>query len=89
MIDCTYASYGSRAIDLATLLHYGYSFDYGDDVRTRLRERIMALVGHAGLALCLAYRSMAMVDWAIGHDTPRAVRFWVAGGQRTLAGLQR
>ena len=25
VIDCAYARYGSRAIDLATLLHYGYS----------------------------------------------------------------
>jgi hypothetical protein len=89
VIDCAYARYGSRAIDLATLLHYGYSFDYGAGVRTRLRERLVALVGHDGLAICLAYRSIAVIEWAIGHDTPCAVHFWVAGGWRTLADLQR
>lgn len=89
VIDCTYASYGSRAIDLATLLHYGYSFDYGEVVRTRLRDRVVELVGLAGLTIVLAYRSMAMIDWAIGHGTADAVRFWVAGGWRALADLQR
>jgi hypothetical protein len=37
----------------------------------------------------IPYRSMAMINWAIGHDTPDAVRFWVAGGWRALADLQR
>jgi hypothetical protein len=56
---------------------------------TRLQEQIVALVGHSGLRICLAYRSMAMIDWAIRHDTLDAVRFWVAGGRRILADLQR
>ncbi len=89
VIDCTYAGYGSRAIDLATLLHYAYSFEYGDVVRTRLRERIVQLVGHSSLAICLVYRSMAMIDWAIHHDTPDAVRFWVRGGWRVHDDLMR
>lgn len=80
VIDCTYASYGSRTIDLATLLHYAYCFDYGDVVRSRLWSRIVELVGHDGLAICLAYRTMALIDWAIRRDTPDSVRFWVSGG---------
>jgi len=89
IIDCTYASYGSRAIDLVTLLHYAYSFSYGDVVRTRLWDRIVELVRHGGLAICLAYRSMAMIDWAIRHDTSEAVRFWVRGGWRVHDDLIR
>ncbi len=77
----------ARGYRFGTLLHYAYSFEYGDVVGTRLRERIVQLVGLSGLAICLVYRSMAMIDWAIHHDTPDAVRFWVRGGWRVLDDL--
>jgi hypothetical protein len=42
--------------------------DYGEDARRRLKQHIRLLVGHAGLCICLAYRIIAMLAWAIERD---------------------
>jgi len=49
-----YAGYGTPAIDLATLLHFGSTHDYGQAVRDRFQQQIGLLVGHAGLCVCVA-----------------------------------
>ncbi|MEM7033381.1 MAG: phosphotransferase [Chloroflexota bacterium] len=40
VIDVTYAGYGTRVIDLATLLRYSYLYGYSSPVRMRLEQRI-------------------------------------------------
>jgi hypothetical protein len=84
IIDCTYAGYGTRVIDLATLLHYAYAFDYGDEVRARLYEQSMKIAGPAVLAVCLVYRTMAMLDWVIHRDTQAAVLSYVHAAWQML-----
>ncbi len=77
VIDCTYAGFGTRVIDLATLLHYAYAFDYGVHVRQQLYTKSVQIAGQGVLAICLVYRTMAMLDWAIHRDTSDAVRLYV------------
>lgn len=77
VIDCGYAGYGTRVIDLATLLHYAYAFEYDAPVRQHLYQRSMEIAGRGVLAICLVYRTMAMLDWAIQRDTADAVGQYV------------
>jgi aminoglycoside phosphotransferase (APT) family kinase protein len=86
IIDMLYAGYGTRAIDLATLLHFGYTHDYGQVVRDRLQQHIRRLVGHAGLCVCLAYRVIAMLAWAIKRDQ-EAIDLYVERGWQIVRDL--
>lgn len=86
IIDMLYAGYGTRAIDLATLLHFGYTNDYGAAVRRRLQQHIRRIVGHAGLCVCLAYRIIAMLAWAIERDQ-EAVDLYVYHGWQIVREL--
>src|SRR5262249_39925052 len=84
VIDMTYAGYGTRAIDLATLLHYAYADDYGPIVRERLRARIIQIAGPEICAICLAYRTIAMVEWGIRHEESETVDHYVRAGWAIL-----
>ncbi len=84
VIDATYAGYGTRVIDLVTLLHYAYAFDYGTHVRQQLYSKSVHIAGQGVLAICLVYRTMAMLDWAIDHDTPDAVQIYVQSAWHML-----
>lgn len=86
VIDMLFAGYGTRAIDLATLLHFAYTHDYGPAVRERLQERIRAIIGHGGVCICLTYRIIAMVAWAIERD-PGALDHYVHTGWQILRDL--
>ncbi|MDP9317235.1 MAG: phosphotransferase [Chloroflexota bacterium] len=88
VIDCTYAGYGTRVIDLATLLHYAYAFDYDVNVRQRLYTKSVQIAGRGVLAICLVYRTMAMLDWAIHRDTSDAVQLYVHAAWDMLNELQ-
>ncbi len=81
IIDMFYAGYGTRAIDLATLLHFAYTHDYGETVRRRLQQHMRLLVGHAGVCVCLAYRIIAMLAWAIERDHEAIDRYVYHGWQ--------
>lgn len=87
IIDMLYAGYGTRAIDLATILHFGYTHNYDQAVRDRFRQHIYLLVGHAGLCVCLAYRVIAMLAWAINHDQ-EAVDLYVECGWHIVRDLR-
>jgi aminoglycoside phosphotransferase (APT) family kinase protein len=87
IIDILYAGYGTRAIDLATLLHFGYTHHYGQAVRDRFQQKIRRLVGHAGLCVCLAYRMIAMLAWAIKRD-PEAIDLYVEHGWQIVRDLK-
>jgi aminoglycoside phosphotransferase (APT) family kinase protein len=77
VIDCGYAGYGTRVIDLATLLHYAYAFEYQPLVCQELYRKSVQIAGRGVLAICLVYRTMAMLDWAIQRDTAEAVDLYV------------
>jgi aminoglycoside phosphotransferase (APT) family kinase protein len=89
VIDMTYAGYGTRAIDLATLLHFAYAGDYAPGVRERLRARAIQIAGPTVCAICLAYRAIAMVDWPIRHAQPEVVDRFVRTGWVILEDLRR
>ena len=86
VIDMLYAGYGTRALDLATLLHFAWVKGGDEAVRRRLTERIESLVGHGGLCLCLAYRMLAMLAWAVERD-PDAVENYLFHGRRIVREL--
>jgi len=76
-IHFTYADYGTRVIDLATLVHYAYAFAYGTHVRHRLYTTSVQIAGGGILAICLVYYTMAMLDWASHRNTADAVGLYV------------
>ncbi len=71
IVDCASAGYGTRAIDLSSLLHYAYDDEYdntaGRAVRTLLRDEILAIGGTSMLVVLLIYRAMALVEFAARH----------------------
>ena len=77
VIDIAYAGYGTRVIDLATLLHYAYLYDYSTLVRTRLEKRIKQISEVGVYTVCLVYRIMAMLAWAIEHHSASAVEGYI------------
>ena len=60
---------GDRAFDLATLLFYGYDHD---DVRDRLRARLLELASPATVRAYLAHMVLRQVDWSLRYH-PGAV----------------
>lgn len=66
IIDLEAAGCGSRAIDLAVLLGWGYE-ETAPAERDRIISRIAEIVGPAGLAVCLGYQILNMVAYAATH----------------------
>ena len=63
---------GDRAFDLATLLFYGYDHD---DVRDRLRARLLELASPATVRAYLAHMVLRQVDWSLRfHPAAAATR---------------
>jgi aminoglycoside phosphotransferase len=61
---------GDRAFDLATLLFYDYDHD---DLRTRLRTRLLDLAGLRPSQAYLAHMVLRQVDWSLRHHPGAAV----------------
>jgi aminoglycoside phosphotransferase (APT) family kinase protein len=80
VIDMVYAGYGTRAIDLATLLHTSDSADYAPAVRSRLRAHVIENFGSEVYAICMAYRAIVTVAWAIRKGLPEWVDYFVRAG---------
>jgi Phosphotransferase enzyme family len=55
---------GDRAFDLATLLFYGYDHD---DLRERLRARLLDLAAPGVAAAYLAHMVLRQVEWSLRH----------------------
>ncbi len=53
---------GDRAFDLATLLFYYYDHD---EIRERLRARLLELAGPAAARAYLAHLVLRQVDWSL------------------------
>lgn len=75
VVDWDAAGCGDRVLDLAKLLFYAYA---EAAVRRLLWTRIVALRGHASLAVHLAYCVLAQLDWSIHHHPQAAVDDGVA-----------
>jgi aminoglycoside phosphotransferase (APT) family kinase protein len=80
VIDMVYAGYGTRAIDLASLLHNMESHDYAPTVRARLRARIIERFGIPVYAICLAFRAIVTLTWAVRRDSDEWVDHFVRAG---------
>jgi len=68
VIDIAFAGAGTRIIDLVTMCHYAYLYDYAPTVRMRLREQILQQTTRGVAVICTAYRALAMIAWALKHD---------------------
>jgi aminoglycoside phosphotransferase (APT) family kinase protein len=91
VIDMVYAGYGTRAIDLASLLHNMESHDYAPAVRARLRAQIIERFGIPVYAICMAFRAIVTLTWAVRRDSDAWVDHFVRAGWAIcddLAGLQ-
>ncbi len=88
VIDLVYAGYGTRAIDLATLLHTMESDDYLPAVRQRLRAWIVERFGPAVYAICMAYRAIVTLEWAIRHESPAWIDRFIRAGWAICDDLQ-
>ncbi len=80
VIDMVYAGYGTRAIDLATMLHTIDSDDYAPAVRNRLRAHVIERFGPDVYAICMAYRVIVTVVWAIRQGRPNWIDYFVRAG---------
>jgi aminoglycoside phosphotransferase (APT) family kinase protein len=80
VIDMVYAGYGTRAIDLVTLLHTIDSDEYMPAVRDRLRAYVIERFGTDVYAICMAYRAIVTVEWAIRHRRPDMIDYFVRAG---------
>ena len=60
---------GDRAFDLATLLFYDYDHD---DLRTRLRARLLHLAGPRPSSAYLAHMVLRQVDWSVRYHPASA-----------------
>ena len=92
VIDMVYAGYGTRVIDLATMLHTMDSGDYAPAVRQRLRAHVIECFGSDVYAICMAYRVIVTVEWAIRQGRPDWIDFFVRAGWAVcddLAGIEQ
>ena len=85
VIDMVYAGYGTRVIDLATMLHTMDSDDYAPAVRQRLRAHVIERFGPDVYAICMAYRVIVTVEWAIRQGRPDLDRLFCS---RRLGGVR-
>jgi aminoglycoside phosphotransferase (APT) family kinase protein len=89
VIDMVYAGYGTRAIDLVTMLHTSDSADYAPAVRNRLRAHVIERFGSEVYAICMAYRAIVTVAWAIRKGLPEWVDYFVRAGWAVCDDLAR
>ena len=85
IVDWDAAGCGDRVLDLTKLLYYSYD---NAPVRSRLRERIIDLVGPDTLCVYAAYAILAQLDWSIGHHPQAAVDAFVERSHTILQDLE-
>lgn len=89
IVDCAHAGYGTRAIDLASVLHDAYAGEYddgrGQTVRSLLRDEILSLGGTPLLVILLIYRAMALVEFAVRQRRLGAVAEHIEMGWRIIS----
>jgi aminoglycoside phosphotransferase (APT) family kinase protein len=91
VIDMVYAGYGTRAIDLASLLHNMDSHNDAPAVRARLRAWIIERFGAPVYSICMALRAIVTLTWAVRRESDEWIEHFVRTGWAIcddLAGLQ-
>lgn len=88
IVDCAYAGYGSRAIDLASLLHYAYHHEDSEAITEPLRRETVAIGGASLLTILLIYRIMALVEFSVHHHGDEGVAAFVRSGEKILERLR-
>lgn len=78
VIDTAGMGCGTRAIDMATLLHYAYLYDYSNPVKQRLHSYLVQHFDQGTIYITVAYRILAMLAWAAEHDPPAVVADYMA-----------
>lgn len=89
VIDMVYAGYGTRAIDLVTLLHTIDTDAYAPAVRYRLRAYVIDQFGPDVYAICMAYRVIVTVAWAIRQRRPDMIDYFVRAGWAVCEDITR
>ncbi|MGC4043681.1 MAG: aminoglycoside phosphotransferase family protein [Armatimonas sp.] len=87
IVDCAYAGYGTRAIDLASLLHYAYHNEDSGEITEPLRNEILSIGGVPLLTVLLIYRIMALVEFSVHHHGDDAVMAFVRSGEKIVEAL--
>jgi aminoglycoside phosphotransferase (APT) family kinase protein len=88
VIDTAAMGCGTRAIDLATLLHYAYLYGYSDEVKQHLHTSMAAHFDQGTIAIASAYRILAMLAWAAEHDPRTTVQHYIEQSRRLLHDLR-
>jgi aminoglycoside phosphotransferase (APT) family kinase protein len=92
IVDNAAAGYGTRAVDLASLLHYAYADEYADEGgqagRALLGDEIVAIGGVPMLVVLLIYRAMALIEFAARHHGEEGVAAFVRVGRSILRDLE-
>lgn len=92
IVDCGAAGYGTRAIDLASLLHYACAGECDDGpgraIRAMLLDELRSIGDPSMLLVLLVYRVMALVEFAIRHHGEEGVAAFVAVGWKVLDDLR-
>jgi aminoglycoside phosphotransferase (APT) family kinase protein len=84
VVDIGNAGSGTRATDLTTLQWHTFQDRQLDDVRSRLRTRILDLVGWEGAAVLAATQILVQLEWPIRHGDHDVVPGVVERGHRAL-----
>ena len=83
VVDIGNAGSGTRATDLTTVQWHTFS-DPLDGVRSRLRTRILALVGWEGAVVLAATQILLQLEWPIRHGRHDVIAGVVKRGHRDL-----
>ena len=77
---------GDRAFDLATLLFYAY---VQEAARDALWSRVTSITDPAAVGVYLAHLIHRQVDWAIRHDEPSTIEYWLERVRLVLQDVPR
>lgn len=88
VVDIGNAGCGTRAIDLMNLLWYTFRDPVLDDVRRRLRTRILDLVGGEGAAVLVGAHILHMLEIPVRQGQSDVVPEVVGRGHRALDELE-
>lgn len=84
VIDTAAMGCGTRAIDMATLLHYAYLYEYPEAIKHRLHTYIVNHFDKGTIYITLTYRILAMLAWAAEHDPHEIVKQYMERSSKLL-----
>jgi aminoglycoside phosphotransferase (APT) family kinase protein len=87
VIDTAAFDCGTRAIDLVTMLHYAYLYDYSAAVKRALLAYLGQQFPSGTIAIAIVYRMLAMLAWVLHHDPPEVVQHAMVQNHHLLSDL--